>query len=117
MARHKFEKEYQGFYAAELQAAKQEAQKFTQVTGLPFTIDNARHALLTAADSAMIFFHNDCYSPNCNKFKKKFNDILDALPRESLQEVSELIETEVFAHLRLSYGIVVEWLTVEWQDL
>ena len=114
MARHKFEKEYQGFYAAKLQAAKQEARKFTQVTGLPFTIDNARHALLNAADSAMVFFHNDCYSPNCAKFKKQFAKILRSLPRGSLQEISESIETEVFVHLRLSYGgLAVEWLAYE----
>lgn len=115
MARHKFEKEYQGFYAAKLQAAKQaakqEAQKFEQVAGLPFTIDNARHALLNAADSAMVYFHNDCENPNGDKLKRRFNNILDALPRGLLQEISELIETEIFAHLRLNYGdLAVEWL-------
>lgn len=105
---------YQGFYAAELQAAKQEEQKFEQVAGLPFTIDNARRALLTAADSAMVYFHNDCENPNCDKFKNQFNKILRSLPKKSLPDIADLIKIEILAHLRLSYGdLAVEWLTDE----
>ena len=114
MAKHKFKNEYQGFYAAELQAAKQEEQKFEQVAGLPFTIDNARRALLTAADSAMVYFHNDCENPNCDKFKNQFHKILRALPKKTLSDICGLVKTETLAHLRLSYGsLAVAWLTDE----
>lgn len=114
MAKHKFKNEYQGFYAAEMQAAKKDAQKFEQVTGVIFTIDNARRALLDTANSAMFYFHNDCENPNCDKFKNQFHKILRALPKKTLSDICGLVKTETLAHLRLSYGnFAVAWLADE----
>ena len=101
-----------GFYAAEIRKAEAEGKKFEQVAGVPFTINNARHALLNAADSAMVYFHNDCDNPNCDEFKNQFHKILRALPKKSLPDISNLIQTEILAHLRLNYGdLPVAWLT------
>jgi hypothetical protein len=103
-----------GYYAAEYAKVQAECKKFEAVAGVTFTIDNARHALLTAADSAIIIFGNDCGNPNCETFKNQFNQILDALPFNTLPRTAELIKAEILAHLELNYGgIALAWLTFE----
>ena len=100
-----------GFYAHEIQAAKQDAERFKQVTGVNFTIDNARRALLDAAQTTMIFFHNDIDNPALEQSRARFHKILRSLPRKELDEISKLLRVEVFAHLRLNYGnLAADWL-------
>ena len=100
-----------GFYAAELQAAEKESRKFKQVTGANFTIDNARRALLDAAQTTMIFFHNDIDNPCLEQSRARFHKILRSLPHKTLSETSQLIKTEIFAKLRLDYGnLAADWL-------
>lgn len=113
----KFKNEDFSFYAAEIRKGAAETKKFEEVTSIPFTIDNARHALLTTADSAMCFFCNDNFNPKTEKLKKKFNKILRSLPYKSLPDISNLIKTEILAHLRLNYGdLAITWLITDFSE-
>ena len=88
--------------------AQAEAKLFENLTGVDFTINNARECLFSAADSAMVYLYDD--DTNVEKFEtasKYFNDVLRSLPRRSLSDISALIKVEVLAHLRLKYGDTV----------
>ena len=100
-----------GFYAHEIQEAKKDARKFEKVTGVPFTISNARRALLGAAQTTMVYFSNDTSNPRLEQSRARFHKILRSLPRKTLAEISQLIKAEIFAHLRLNYGnLAADWL-------
>ena len=107
-----------GSYVAELKAVKKITRRFKQVTDREYTIDNARHALLNAAEIAMVYFYDeDDEGGNAKKAKKDFHKILAALPYKTFPSDAKLIKAEVFAHINLNYGDTAgAWLTDNFSD-
>ena len=102
-----------GSYVAELKAVKKITRRFKQVTDREYTIDNARHALLNAAEKAMVYFYDEDDEGNkAEAAKKDFHKILAALPYRAYPSEVKLIKAEVLAHINLNHGdTACAWLT------
>jgi len=88
-------------------------EKFEQVAGVAFTIDNARVRLKKTAGYALNLFYeeNDAADEMAERQKEKFHKILNSLPQDDLSRVDILIKTAIEAKLRLDYGeLAVDWL-------